>query len=132
MSKIARNMVLLIVASAVVFIVAAGIYFRSLEVFPFAAGVLLTTAANVVKIILLERTVKKALDMEPGRGTSYIKVQFLFRLALTGAALGLAFWAPQTIINHWGAVAGVFTLKTAGHAMKIIFSPQELEDQNTA
>jgi len=82
------------------------------EALPFALGVLLTSALNVFKINMLERTVRKTVDMEDATtGKHYVRLQYLLRYFLTAAVLLIAALTP--FVNIWGAILGIFTLQIA-------------------
>jgi len=86
-----------------------------LEALFFAIGTVLTSALNVWKIVLLERSIKKTLEMEdPDTGKNYIRFQYLLRYFLTGAvllAIGLfGYFTPHTSIIFC-AVFGLFTMQ---------------------
>jgi len=109
-------MILVIGISTLVIIVAGAAIYRSVEAIYFAFGAILTSALNVLKVVLLERTVKKAVDIEePETGKNYVRLQYLLRYFLTGIvllAVGLVTaYANPPFINIWGAIAGIFTLQ---------------------
>lgn len=111
-----RKMILMIGISALVIIAGGAALYRSLEALYFAVGVTLTSSLNVLKVVMLERTVKKVVDMEEqDAGKNYIRLQYLFRYFLTGIVLlaaGLvSVYVKPPFINVWGAVAGIFTLQ---------------------
>jgi hypothetical protein len=113
-------MIQVIGAAAFLIITAGAVYYRSLEIFPFALGVLLTSALNAGRLVMLRRSVEKAVYMETGKeASSYIRWQFLLRYALLAAIL------IGTALTHltvfWGAVAGVFTLQIANYSMNIFY-----------
>ena len=113
-----RKMISVICISALVIITGGAIAYHSIEAVYFALGVILTSALNVLKILLLERTVKKVSDMEePDSGKNYVRFQYLLRYFLTGLVLlaaGLvSVYSDPPFINIWGALAGVFTLQIA-------------------
>ena len=84
----------------------------SAEALPFVLGVLLMSALNILKIQMLERTVKRTIEMEDANiGKNYVRLQYLLRYFLTGAILVVAALTP--FINIWGAILGVFTLQIA-------------------
>jgi len=86
-----------------------------LEAVFFAIGVTLTSLLNIWKVLLLERTVKKTLDMDnPDTGRNYVRFQYLLRYFLTGAVLlaaGLIGYFTPHISIVLGAVFGVFTMQ---------------------
>jgi len=82
----------------------------------FAFGVVLTSALNVLKVYMLERTVQNTLEIDDvSTGKNYVRLQYLLRYALTGAVLLVAglIWinVDPPFINIWGAIAGIFTLQ---------------------
>jgi len=86
-----------------------------LEALFFSVGVVLTSALNVWKIYLLERTVTKTLNMDdPDTGKNYVRLQYLLRYILTGAVLlaaGLiSYYTPHVSIAV-GAIIGLFTMQ---------------------
>ena len=115
-SETAKKMVCIIGVSSFVFILAGAVYYRSLSALPFALGVLLTSALNALKILLLERTVEKAVVMEEQGAANYVRLQYFLRFMLTGLVLIAAALLP--FISLWGAVAGTFTLQIAAYAVK--------------
>ena len=118
LSQPSRRMIFVIGISVLILSVAGAFVYRSLEALYFAFGVILTSSLNVLKVFLLERTVKKVVDMdEPDAGKNYVRLQYLLRYFLTGIVLltaGLvSMYVQPPFINIWGAVAGVFTLQIA-------------------
>jgi len=99
------------IAALPVMVIGAIIY-RSPEALLFIAGAAMTTALNVLKVIMLERAVNKAVEKETGAAAgNYIRIQYLLRFFLTGAVL-----VGCALLNHtmlWGAAAGIFTLQIA-------------------
>jgi len=81
----------------------------------FAIGVAMMALLNTCKIVLLERTVQKALELDdPNFGKNYVRFQYLVRYFLTAVVLlgaGLiGYYTPHTSIIL-GAIAGVFTMQ---------------------
>jgi len=85
------------------------------EALLFTAGVLLMALLNAAKICLLERTVKKTLEMdEPDFGKNYVRIQYLVRYFLTAIVMlgaGLIGYYTQHTGIILGAVAGIFTMQ---------------------
>jgi len=116
LSLTSKRMICVIGISALVIIVGGAAIYRSIKAIYFALGVILTSALNVFKVFLLDRTVKKTIDIEdPDAGKNYVRLQYLLRYFLTGAVLlgaGLVTnYVKPPFINIWGAVAGIFTLQ---------------------
>ena len=111
-----KKMIILIGITALIIITGGALVYRSIEALFFAFGVILTSSLNVLKVVLLERTVKKAVDMDqPDAGKNYVRLQYLLRYFLTGLVLLVAglisVYVEPPFINVWGAVAGIFTLQ---------------------
>jgi len=106
--------VLMAVGSAVFFFVAP---LPSIDALYFSFGVILTSALNIGKVFLLERAVKKTIELDdPNHGKNYIRLQYLLRYFLTALVLVAAGLAP--FISIWGALAGVFTLQISVIAVR--------------
>ena len=117
-NPIAKKMILVLCILLVIIIVASGVYYRSFAFLPFAIGASLVVALNIVKVIMLDRAVDKALNMtEASDAGNYIRVQYFLRFILTGAVLVFAATSPY--INLWGAVTGIFTMPIAAYSMKL-------------
>jgi len=110
LSLATKRMIQGICIAAFVIIAGGAVFYRSFEAFPFALGVILTSALNVMKLLMLERNIKKTMDMsDPSRGKNYVRIQFLLRYFLTAAILVIAGLTP--FISIWGALFGIFTLQ---------------------
>ena len=129
-------MILVICISALVMI-ASGIVVSlavksidSMQALYFPLGVVLSSALNVLKVILLERAIQKTLDMEdPKSGSNYIRIQYLLRYFLSGAVLVVAGlitrYVDPPFINIIGALVGIFTMQIS----VIIVRSMKLEEQ---
>ena len=117
LSDIARKIILALGVSLLILITASIVYYRSFSFLPFALGALFGVAISAVKVIMLERTVDKAIKMEAKNAGNYIRLQHLLRLLLTGLALILAVFVP--FINLWGAVAGILALQLSMFYVKL-------------
>jgi len=119
LSVAAKKMIFVICIALLVIVAISAIYYRSLNFLPFAAGALLGSSLNVLKIILIERTFDKAPGMDVKVIKNYTGLQYFFRFILTGAVLMFA--ALNEYVSLWGAVAGVCTLQVAALAMKFLY-----------
>ena len=111
LSDIAKRMIKVICIFLLLLIAASAAYYRSIAFLPFAAGASLGVALNVLKVILLDRAVSKAVRMEKERAGNYIRIQHFLRFLLTGGVLVAAALLP--FISIWGAAAGICTLQIA-------------------
>ena len=122
LSLTSRKMILVICISALI-MAAIGIVvclavssIDSMQALYFPLGVILSSALNVCKVILLERAIQKTLDMDdPKAGSNYIRVQYLLRYFLSGVVLVAAGlitkYADPPFINIIGALVGIFTMQ---------------------
>jgi len=115
-SEIAKRMMTVVCILFLLLIAASIVYYRSTAFLPFALGCLLGTALNVVKIILLDRTVGKMVHMAKEDAANYARLQHFVRYLLTG----LIFLASALIsfISIWGTAAGIFTFQIAMYLTK--------------
>lgn len=111
LTYIAKKMIYTILIIAIIGIAGSALYYRTLEFLPFLWGVILGSAASIVKVILLDRAVDKALSMEKKRAGNFVGLQHLLRLVLSGAVLVLGAVVPQ--INLWGVVVGILAFQLA-------------------
>ena len=129
-SNTVHKMIVVMLVAALIIIIAgavAFVFYPVISVLPFSLGVLLMTGLNIVKVIWLEQAVQKAVDMEDQVAAgNYIRMQYLFRLLLTGLVFIIAILVP--IIDLWGALAGIFTFHAAKYALAFIV---KTDDKNT-
>jgi len=116
LSGIAKRMILILSVSLLLLVAASAVYYRSFAFLPFALGALLGAAANIAKVILLERAVNKTVGMEAETGGNYIRIQNFFRFLLTGAVLVAAAFIP--FISLYGAAAGILSYQIAALLLK--------------
>jgi len=104
-------MTIVIGVSLLLPIVASIIYYRSFAFLPFAFGALLGAALNILKVVLLDHTVKRVIAMGNKNAESYVRFQHFLRYLLTG----LVFLASALLpfINIWGTAAGICTMQIA-------------------
>lgn len=116
LTNIAKRMIMTILIIALIGIGVSILYYRSLEFLPFLWGVILGSAASIVKVFLLERAVNQALSMEKKRAGNYVGLQHILRLALSGAVLVIGALVPQ--INLWGVVVGIIAYQLAIYSIR--------------
>ena len=86
----AKLMTRMIIISAIIIIVIGTIYYRSFVAVPFTLGVCVTSALNVLKIWMLERSVQRIAGMDvedKDMGKNIVRFQYLLRYFLTGVVL---------------------------------------------
>ena len=111
MSDIAKRMMLVVGALWLALVAASAAYYRSMDCLPFALGSLLGVALNVLKIVMLDRAVRRAVQMEEASAGGYVRMQHFLRFLLTGVVFLAAALVP--FLSLWGAAAGVLTLQVA-------------------
>ncbi|HHU04382.1 MAG: ATP synthase subunit I [Saccharofermentanales bacterium] len=122
-SDISKKMIIIILIIAILAIVGALIFYRSLDFLPFALGVLIGTAGSVARVLLVKRTVTRALKMEAKDVGRYVNAQAFIRLGLAVAILLIAALVPQ--INLWGAAIGIIAFHPAIYiANKTVKNPE--------
>ncbi|MCL2056554.1 MAG: ATP synthase subunit I [Oscillospiraceae bacterium] len=117
LSNTAKRMILLIGAVSAVFAVGAVIYYRSTDALPFVIGLVMLAAVNVLKAVLLDKSVNRVSGMEEKDGRNFMRGGYLLRLVITGAAL--LFAALSDAVSIWGAVAGICTWQIAAYMLKL-------------
>ena len=123
LSVVAKKMVLAIGVLLSLLIAGSIVYYRSIAFLPFAFGASLGCGLNVLKIAMLERTVRKTVGIEKKAAVNYVRFQYFLRYLITGLVLTLSAVLP--FISLWGAAAGIFTMPPAAfYAKKFIDSPK--------
>ncbi len=113
---LAKRMVLTILAMALICILASAAYYRSLDFLPFALGVLVGSAVSIAKVFLLQHGVDKALSMDQKRAVSYLGLNHILRLLVSGVALFLGAVVPQ--LSLWGVATGILAFQVATFNIK--------------
>jgi len=116
LSGIAKRMILVVCGALLVLVAGSIVYYRSFEFLPFAFGALLGTVLNIIKIVMIDRTVKRAVDPGSKIAANAVLIQQLLKFALTGLVLVLAATIP--FISLWGAVFGILTFHVAAWSLK--------------
>ena len=106
LSDIAKKMILAMCVLFFILVVVGIAYYRSFSCLPFILGAFLGSALNILKIVMLDYIVDKAVNMDAILVSKYVNVQKLFRLLITGVILAVS--ALASFINLWGTVAGIF------------------------
>lgn len=87
---------------------------------PFVIGVIVGTVFAALKMILIERTYNRSLDMQPQMSTNYVRLHFILRYTLTGAILAVAALNPG--LSLIGVALGLFSMQPAAYAVNFIFN----------
>lgn len=125
MSIPAKKMIFIIIVLAVVLIVVGVVlcltldFFSPDDAFPYALGLLLTSALNVFKVFVIEKQSQRIMKMDdPKTGKHFVTFQYFIRYILTGLVLVAAALIP--FIGLWGAIIGILTMQIAAFSIKFM------------
>lgn len=85
--------------------------FFQIKLSNFILGMVFGTAFSVLKIMLLERTVNKAVDLPKENAVNYTRMHYTLRYFLTGAVVVVAALSPW--ISLFGVVLAMVALRPA-------------------
>ena len=105
--------------------------YRFEDYLPFVTGVVLGCILTSAKIIIIEKSVGRTLDMgEDGKVRAGVAggFDYLARFILSGILLAAAFIFPE-IIGRFGAIIGVLSIQPAAYAANIIL--RKIQPDNT-
>lgn len=117
LSNIAKKTIVTILIMMLILIAGGVLFYRSLSSLPFIFGVILGSTASIIKVVMLEAAVDKALTMDKKAAGNFLQLQHLLRLLLTGAVLLLSVLLP--FINLWGTTASIFTFQLSLFFLKL-------------
>ena len=119
---VAGKMILVIVVLSILISIGGAIYFQTVdEAAPFAAGVAMTMALNIAKVLLLKKAVANSLTKDAFSAKAHLQYTYFLRLILTAAVLVAAALIPDNFVNLFGAVFGIFTLHISSYSMRYFF-----------
>ena len=106
--------IMLAIGVVAVIIMAVGVaLYRNISALHFAIGAAMTSALNIFKMYMIERTVHKAVDYDDGAaGKNYLRFQYLVRFFLTAAVLLVAA-LTKLYAMLYGAIFGLFSMQIA-------------------
>jgi len=85
---------------------------------PFGIGLLLGCALSAAKVVLLEKALSKAVDMEAEKAKNYARLQMVLRYGLTLLVVLSAVLFRQAV-GLFGIIAGLLTLQLASYIANI-------------
>lgn len=100
---------------AVAFII--GAFFAESLLF-WLLGIALGTLVSVIKVILLKRTLDKAVDMSPEDAKNYTRSRYTLRLVLSVAVIAVTFKIPY--FNVIGVIVGLLLIQPAVYIVNFI------------
>ncbi len=92
---------------------------------PYVLGLFLGSLVATLKVILLERTINRAMDMDAKGAQNFSQLQYLMRYILTGAVLVVAALVPQ--ISMIAAIVGVLTLQPAAYIVNAFLKKEAVK-----
>lgn len=81
-------------------------------------GVAFGTAVSLVKLLMIERTVERAVDMEPQNAKNYVNSRASFRFVLTIVMVVVAIKIP--FFNILGVIVGLILTQPAVYIVNFI------------
>jgi len=118
LSDAARRMMLVLCISLPVVVAGAAVYYyyRPFSFMPFIFGVVWGNTLNSVKVFMIDRAIKRIVNMDTEMAGNYVRFQYFLRFLLTGLVLASAALIP--FINLWGTVIGVLVYPVAVYFLK--------------
>ncbi len=85
----------------------------------FVKGLAFGTIFSLLKWMLMERAIRKSMDLPPEKVVVYIQFRYLIRYMLTGVVLAVA--AMQPSINLYATIIGILLPMPAVYIAKAIY-----------
>ena len=125
LSKTGAIMCKALVALFVLLLIAGLLVIRFLYAFerplPFAVGLLLGCALSALKVVLLEKSLSRSLDMAEKDANNYSSLQAILRYGLTVAVMLSAVFLPR-YVGLFGLILGVLSLQPSAYITSFILS----------
>jgi len=92
---------------------------------PFGVGLLLGCALSAAKVVLLERSLNRAVDLGADKAKNYARFQMVLRYGLTiVVVLGAVFF--RQAVGLFGIIAGLLSLQLASYIASIALRKKQL------
>lgn len=98
--------------------------FFQINIFNFIVGMFFGTAFTVLKILLLDRTLNKAVDMPEEKAVNYTRLHYTLRYFLTGVVIVVGALNPR--VSLLGVVVAMVLLRPSAY----LTSKQEKKENN--
>lgn len=116
---LSRTLKQIIITVAALGVIAFGIgLFFVGSVLYWLLGIALGTVVSVIKVILLEKTLNKAVDMSPEDAKNYTKSRYTLRLVLSVVLIVVAFKIP--CFDVIGVIVGLLLIQPAVYIVNFI------------
>ena len=120
-----RLMALVVLISAVGFGIGAAVFGIS-HLFAYGMGVLIGMVGSCLRVIVLDRGAKAALEKNPRDADNFIKLNSFLRLGIAAASLGLSLWLLKDY-GLYGAFVGIISMSLAAYIIGLL--PGEKENR---
>lgn len=95
----------------------------------FTLGLLFGLIFSILKLMLMQNSIKKSVTMPEGKAQKYANVQYMIRYVLTGIVLLVA--ALEPTISLLGVFLGLLSMKVAAYMQLFVIKRQgKLEEHN--
>jgi len=91
---------------------------------PYTIGLVTGTLLSILKVILLEKSIGNALDMEGGSAKNYVALQSVLRYLLTIAVLLCVVFFPG-VFGLFGVIIGILSLQAAAYVTGYLMRGKE-------
>lgn len=115
LSQTANKLILAVLALAALFCGISIVFFDNIN---FCGGVLFSTIFVVIKLIVTEKSIQHAVNLDAKSADAYMKGQYALRYFLTGGVLIAA--ALIEPINLYGAIVGALLAQPAGYIVMFL------------
>ncbi len=109
-SKKVLKQIIISIAALGIIAMGIGIYFAD-NILYWVLGIAAGTAISMLKVIMLERTLDRAVDMPPEDAKNYTRSRYTFRMILSIAAVVVAIKLPW--FNVIGVIVGLLLVQPA-------------------
>jgi len=121
-SDTAKN---LIITMAAISLLCLGIGLMFFEnKYAYAKGILFGTIISILKLLLLERTLNKTVDMDKNNASNFARAHYMIRYFITIVVLAVA--AKVDSIDLIGVIIGLFVLRPAVFIVNIKMNKSQL------
>jgi len=93
-------------------------------ILPYATGIALGCVHSIIKIILLEKSLSKTMDLDKKIASNIAFFHYIGRIVLTVAVFALVILFPG-VFGLFGAIIGVVSLQFSAYVTNIILKRQE-------
>ncbi len=112
LSCTAKNLIKNVIVICFIFLIVYGIIDFS-NILSFLFGLSFGLIFTILKIILLERNIKRAVEIGSAKADNYMKLHYLFRYILTGVVLAIC--GMTSSVTLIGCVLAIISLQLGAY-----------------